>query len=61
MKKITLRTWTWTKENGWKSTIDEFENIEECYKFIDHVKKFAAPLEREFDIKVFAKEVSDNE
>lgn len=60
MKRITLRTWYFTQENGGKSTFDEFDNIEECEKFIEHVKKFAEPMEREFDIRVYAKEVVDN-
>lgn len=36
-----LRTWKLTKQNGWTSTFDDFDTLEELNKHVEHLEKNA--------------------
>ena len=36
-----LRTWKLTKQNGWKSSFDDFDTLEELTKHVEHLEKNA--------------------
>lgn len=36
-----LRTWKLTKKNGWKSSFDDFDTLEELTKHVEHLEKNA--------------------
>ena len=56
-----LRTWKLTSKDGWKSTFDDFDTLEELTKHIEHVEKWAPVgvsecIARTYEIKRLIKE-----
>lgn len=39
--KYQLRTWKLTRKDGWKSSFDDFDTLEELTKHIEHLEKNA--------------------
>mgnify|MGYP003306429983 CR=1 FL=1 len=57
-----LRTWTLTKRDGWKSTFDDFDTLDDLFKHIEHMEKFVPVgvpecIVRTYDIRRLHKEV----
>lgn len=49
MKKFILRVWECSFEN-WQSSMYEFDELDECYRMIDHIHKYGRDVKRHFEI-----------